>query len=117
AAIDIAKAVTRREHRCSAGKHDIFGERRAIGYARAVVHADVVADGRLKQDILQWFGAFEAQKVCVGESFELRSDVEIRAGIEQQNSGIDKVGLAFILAGTQRWYQAARSGEKYSRSG
>ena len=52
------------------------------------------------------------RKFSVGESLEFRRDVEVRAGVDQKNSGIYKIGLAFVLAGAQRRNQAAGSGQQ-----
>ena len=62
--------------------------------------------------IFERLGAFEAQIVEIGETFQLGSDVKIRACVCEKNSGIHEIGLAFFFAGTQRRNQAAVSGQQ-----
>src|SRR5882724_4838479 len=111
ATVNIAKAITRCKHRRTSSEHDIFREWRAIRHAGAVVYADRVPNGRLQQNKFQRLGAFEAQKVRIDETFQLRRDIKIHSGVEQKNSRIHKVGLPLVLAGAQRRNQAARCSE------
>src|SRR5271165_2573074 len=70
-----------------------------------------MADVRLKQNIFQRFGAHEAQKIEIRETLKLRGDIEVGAGIHQKNSGIHKVSLSFLFAGTHAGQKAALRSE------
>jgi len=49
--------------------------------------------------IRERLGPFETEKVEIGETSKFGSDVEIGAGVGEEDAGIHKIGLAFLFAG------------------
>src|ERR1700690_794141 len=67
---------------------DVFGERRTVAHANAGIEPDAVANGRLKKNLLEGFGAFKAQIIYIGEPAQLGGDIEIGADVGQKNPRI-----------------------------
>ena len=101
ARVDVFEPLAGLQGGGAAGEDDVFGERRAVFDADAVVGADGVADVGLEQEVFEGLGALEAKEVDIGETLELGSDVEVGAGVGEKDSRIDEFGLAFVFAGAQ----------------
>src|SRR5215471_861098 len=71
---------------------------------------------RLKQQKLQWFCALESQVIEIRKTFQLWSDIKIRAGVRKKNSRVHEIGLALFFAGTQGRNQASRRREQHARA-
>ncbi len=108
AAVDVAEAVAGSERGSAAGDDDVFGERRAIGDAEAVIFTDTVADASLQENELQRLGAIKTKIVEVGKRAKFGSEIEIGASVGEKNSRVDEIGLTFLFIRTERWKQAAR---------
>src|SRR4029077_17329198 len=78
---------------------------------------DRVTNRRLEEEKFERFGALEAEEIDVGESAEFRSDVEVGAGVGEEDAGVDEFGLAFVFAGAQIGNEAAGRSEKNAGTG
>jgi len=68
----------------------------------------------LEEQKFERLGAFETEKVEIGETSQLGRDLEISAGISQEDARIDEIGLTLFFAGAERRNQAAWRGEENS---
>src|SRR5713226_9203851 len=112
AVVDVFETLPGLQRGSAAGEHNVFGERRAVLDADAKVFTDRVVNGRLEQEKFERLGAFETEKVEIGEAPQFGCDVKVGAGVCEKNPGVDEVGLAFFFAGAQRGNQAAGRGQQ-----
>src|ERR1700704_5204450 len=112
ACVNVFEALAGLQGGSAAGEDDVFGERRAVFDADAEVFADGVVDRRLEEEEFEPLSAFETQKVEIREAPQLGSDIEVGAGVGQEDAGVDEIGLTFFLAGAKRRNEAAGRGEK-----
>src|SRR5262249_21222132 len=117
AGVNILKPLARLESRSAPGDDEIFAEGRAGLDAHTCVGADGMADGRLEKQKFERLGALKAKEVYVGKGTELRSDVEVGAGVGKEDAGIDEFGLAFVLAGTEVGDEAPGRSEQHAGAG
>ena len=99
ARVDVFEPLPGLQGRCAASKDDVFAEWRAVFDPDAEVLADGVMNGRLEEEKFERLGPFETEKVEIGETSKFGSDVEIGAGVGEEDAGIHKIGLAFLFAG------------------
>src|SRR6266478_705517 len=64
------------------------------------------------EEEVERLSAFETQKVEIRKAPQLGSDIEVGAGVGQEDAGVDEIGLTFFLAGAKRRNEAAGRGEK-----
>src|SRR6266850_1243565 len=112
ACVNVFEALAGLQGGSAAGEDDVFGERRAVFDADAEVFADGVVDRRLEKEEFERLSAFETQKVEIRKAPQLGSDIEVGAGVGQEDAGVDEIGLTFFLAGAKRRNEAAGRGEK-----
>ncbi len=112
ACVDIFETLAGLQCGGAAGEDDVLPEWRAILDADSKVFADGVMDGRLEEKEFERLGAFEAEKVEIREAPQLGSDIELGAGVGQENARVDEIGLTFFFAGAKRGNQATGRGEK-----
>src|SRR5215469_4154805 len=117
ASINVAESLSRLQQGSSAGQHDVFCQRRAILHAHACVFADIVANGRGKQNIFERLGAHESQIIKVQKAFQLRRDIDVRACIDQEDSRIHEIRLTFFFVRTHVRQQTAIGGQRNAGPG
>src|SRR5271154_7174460 len=74
-------------------------------------------DVTLKQQQVKRLGAHELQVIHVDEAAQFRGEVEIRAHVDEKNSGIDEIGLTFVFAGAQVRQKAVRRRQQDASAG
>ncbi len=102
ARVDIFETLARLQGGSTAGKNDVFCQRRAVLDANAEVFADGVMDWRLKKKKFQRLGAFESEIVEIGEAAQFWRDFKVCTGVREKNPGIYEIGLAFFFACAER---------------
>src|SRR2546422_8960407 len=99
--VHVAQTAERLEHAHPARDHHVVDQERPPAETEAVVDADVLPDVRLKEQALEDRGVMEAQVVHVQDRLELRRELDVGAHVEQEEAGIDEVGLALDLAAAE----------------
>ena len=112
ACVNVFETLARLEGRSAAGEDDVFRQRRTVLDADAKVFTDGVVNGRLKEEEFERLGAFETEKVEIRKAPQLGGDIEVGAGVGQEDAGVDEIRLPFLLAGAKRRNEAAGRGEK-----
>ena len=116
AAVNVFQALAWNQSGSAGRDGDVFRQRRPVTDADARVKSDAVTNRRLKQDLLERLGAFEAQVVHVNKPAHFRRDIEIRTDVREKNTGIHEIGLAFIFARTQIWKKAVARIQRDARA-
>src|SRR6185369_11522008 len=96
AAVDLLQSRAGGESRDAPGDHDVLRQRRPINDAKAVVEAQAFVDRLLEQELVQGLGMMKAEVAGVQNAADLRRDLKIGAGVEDENSRIHKAGLPFF---------------------
>ena len=99
--VDVFEALAGLQGGSAAGEDDVFREKRAVFEADAKVFADGVMDGRFEEEDFKRLGAFEAEKIEIRKAPQLGSDIEVGAGIGQEDAWVDEIGLPFFFAGAE----------------
>src|SRR5260370_3517749 len=98
AGVNVFETLPGLQRGSAAGEHDVFGQRWAVLDADAKIFADGVMDGRLEQEKFERLGAFETEKIEIGEAPQFGCDVKVGTGVREKNPGVDDVSLAFFFA-------------------
>src|SRR5690349_13783145 len=105
---DVAKAAARLQSGGAKRQREVIDQKRPIGHAQTVIEPDVVANVILKQHQLQRLGAMKAQVVYVHDCFHTLRQLNIDAGVVNEEAGIDEVCLSLNLAAAQSRQETIR---------
>ncbi len=87
--------------------HDhVVADQGAVFKAGADVGADEAIDFAREEELFQRGRAIEEEEVDVVDHLEFRGNVEVDAGVVEEETGVDEVGLALDLTGTKVGNQA-----------
>ena len=112
---DVAKAAARLQSRGAKRQREVIDQKRPVGHTQTVIETDVVANVILKQHQLQRLGAMKAQIVHVDDCFHALRQLDVDAGVVNEDAGIDEVRLSLNLAAAQRRQKTVRLDQAHTR--